>query len=94
MFGRASHLKPPQGKDTAKGLLTLWQGSQSVAEMAVDFHTLTTESGWNNEALQGAFPNALSIVINETGLAVAQDGCLDSSSSTHRLQFCLLRPFE
>jgi hypothetical protein len=42
-------------KDAAKLLLFLRQDSHSVAEMAIEFSTLAAESGWNEEALQGAF---------------------------------------
>ena len=50
---------PVRGKDAAKRLLSLRQGSRSVATLAIEFRTLATESGWNDEALQGAFQNAL-----------------------------------
>ena len=56
---------PVRGKDAAKRLLSLHQGSRSVAEMAIEFRTLAAESGWNNEALHGAFQNALSETIKD-----------------------------
>ena len=56
---------PVQGKDAAKRLLSLRQGSRSVAEMAIEFRTLAAESGWNDEALHGVFQNALSEVIKD-----------------------------
>lgn len=49
---------PIQGKEAAKCLLMLCQGSWSVAEYAVAFRTLVAESGWNGKALQG-FHNKL-----------------------------------
>ncbi|XP_038844002.1 uncharacterized protein LOC120043485 [Salvelinus namaycush] len=40
-------------------------GSPSVAEMACEFRTLAAESGWNDEALQGAFRNALTETLKD-----------------------------
>ncbi len=40
-------------------LLQLTQGARSVAEMAIEFRTLAAESGWNTQALQAAFHQAL-----------------------------------
>lgn len=37
----------------------------SVAEMACEFRTLAAESGWNEEALQGAFRNVLTETIKD-----------------------------
>ena len=54
---------PVCGKDAAKRLLSLRQGSQSVAVMACEF--LAAESGWNDEALQGAFRNALTETLKD-----------------------------
>ena len=56
---------PVRGKDAAKRLLSLHQGSRSVAEMAIEFRTLAAESGWNEEALHGVFQNALSAAIKD-----------------------------
>ncbi|CAB1314011.1 unnamed protein product [Coregonus sp. 'balchen'] len=56
---------PVCGKDAAKRLLSLRQGPHSVAEMAFEFHTLAAESGWNEEALQGAFRNALTETLKD-----------------------------
>lgn len=50
---------PARGQDAARHLLSLRQGSHSVAEMAIDLQTLAAVSEWNNEALQEAFQNAL-----------------------------------
>ena len=50
---------PVRGKEATRRLMSLHQGSRSVAEFAVEFRTLAAESGWNNEALQGAFQRAL-----------------------------------
>ncbi|KAK0131553.1 Retrotransposon-like protein 1 [Merluccius polli] len=51
---------PVQGREASQRLLQLRQGSRSVASFAVEFRTLAAESGWNEEALQGVFQNALS----------------------------------
>ena len=51
---------PVRGKEASHSLLQLRQGSRSVASFAVEFRTLAAESGWNEEALQGVFQNALS----------------------------------
>lgn len=50
---------PVRDKDAAKHLLPLRQGSRSVAEFTIEFRTFAAESGWNDEALQGAFQNSL-----------------------------------
>lgn len=50
---------PVCGREAASRLLQLTQGSQSVAELAVEFRTLAMESGWNQEALTVAFTRAL-----------------------------------
>lgn len=49
-----------KGKDVAKRLLALRQGSSSVADYAVNFRILATESGWDKLALQGIFAQGLS----------------------------------
>ena len=51
---------PVRGRETSQHVLRLRQGSLSVASFAVEFSTLAAESGWNEEALQGVFLNALS----------------------------------
>ena len=51
---------PVRGREASQRLLRLRQGSRSVASFAVEFRTLTAESGWNEEALQGVFLSALS----------------------------------
>ncbi|KAK7925711.1 hypothetical protein WMY93_008021 [Mugilogobius chulae] len=56
---------PVSGKEAAKRLFSLRQGSRSVAEFAIEFRTLAAESGWNDEALHGAFLNALSDTLKD-----------------------------
>lgn len=48
---------PVQGKEAAKRLMALRQGSHSVAEYSVDFKTLAAEAGWDESALQSVFTN-------------------------------------
>eukprot|EP00064_Thunnus_orientalis_P006660 superscaffoldBa00000703_g6678 len=48
-----------RGKDAAKRLLSLRQGSHSIAEFAIEFRTLVTESRWNDKALRGVFQDSL-----------------------------------
>ena len=51
---------PVRGREASQRLLSLRQGSMSVAEYAVDFRILAAESGWNDPALQGMFFYGLS----------------------------------
>ncbi|XP_055015782.1 uncharacterized protein LOC129410863 [Boleophthalmus pectinirostris] len=51
---------PLKGKEAAKRLLSLSQGSSSVAQYAIDFRILAVESGWDDTALQGVFMRGLS----------------------------------
>ena len=46
---------PVSGRDATKRLLSLRQGSRSVAEYSVEFRTLAAEAEWNDTALQGVF---------------------------------------
>jgi len=46
-------------ESASKKLWSLKQGSRSVADFAIDFRTLATESGWNEPALKGAFLHSL-----------------------------------
>ncbi|KAJ0055221.1 hypothetical protein NL108_012724 [Boleophthalmus pectinirostris] len=51
---------PVKGKEAAKRLLALNQGSSSVAQYAIDFRILAHESGWDDIALQSVFLKGLS----------------------------------
>ncbi len=46
---------PVRGKDAARCLLHIRQGTRSVAEYSVEFRTLDADSGWNDCSLQGFF---------------------------------------
>ncbi len=50
---------PGGGVGNDQRLLQLTQGARSVAEMAIEFCILAAESGWNTQALQAAFHQAL-----------------------------------
>ncbi|KAF7640741.1 hypothetical protein LDENG_00018150 [Lucifuga dentata] len=69
---------PVQGKFAAKRLLSLCQGSRSVAEYSIDFRVLAAESGWNEEALQGAYLQGLSEQIKDELAARDETDSLDS----------------
>lgn len=51
---------PNHSGNASTRLLTLRQGSRSVAEYSVDFWTLAADSGWNDTALEGVFLQGLS----------------------------------
>lgn len=51
---------PVGGREAASWLFQLHQGSSSVSEYAVHFHTLAAESNWNAKALIAAFQHGLS----------------------------------
>lgn len=44
-----------QTREAASQLLTLKQGSRSVADYSIEFRVLAAGSGWNNSALRGVF---------------------------------------
>ncbi|KAJ8012627.1 hypothetical protein DPEC_G00044840 [Dallia pectoralis] len=50
---------PVRGSVAANHLLTVRQGSRSMEDFAVEFRITAAETGWNDEALQGAFKNGL-----------------------------------
>jgi len=56
---------PVRGRDAAKRLQLLRQGSRSVAEMAIEFRTLAIRSGWNDEALQSSFQQSINDAIKD-----------------------------
>ncbi len=49
---------PGGGVGNYQRLLQLTQGACIEAEMAIEFHTLAAESGWNEQALQAVFHQA------------------------------------
>ena len=46
-------------REASRGLLSLKQGSRSVSEFIIEFHLLTAESPWNEEALMDVFITGL-----------------------------------
>ena len=73
---------PVKGREASKKLLTLSQGSRSVAEYSVDFRTLAAEAGWDDAALQTVFINGLSEQLKDE-LALKEDSNdIDSLVST------------
>lgn len=51
---------PVQGREAEKRLLSLHQGSSSVASYSIDFRILAAECGWDTRALQAVFVKGLS----------------------------------
>lgn len=68
---------PLRGKEAAKRLLTLHQGARPVAEYAIDFRILATESGWDDTALQDVFIRGLSDNVKDELAARDETRCLD-----------------
>ena len=56
---------PVRGRDASRRLLSLRQGSRSVAEFSVEFRTVAADSGWNNESLQDVFLQGLNEAIKD-----------------------------
>lgn len=52
------------GKVTSQ-ILTLLQGSSSVAYFSIRLHILMARSGWNNAALQGVFIQGLAVELKD-----------------------------
>lgn len=56
---------PARSASAAKLLLSIQQGSRTVAEYAIEFRTLAAEVGWNNEALVAVFSHGLSDALKD-----------------------------
>ena len=56
---------PVEGGDAAKRLMSLRQGSRSVAEFSVEFRTVAVNSGWNDQSLRGLFLSSLNESIKD-----------------------------
>ncbi|XP_013856474.1 uncharacterized protein LOC106512393 [Austrofundulus limnaeus] len=52
-------------REASRGLLSIKQGNRRVTEYIIDFHTLSVDSWWNDEALQDAFMQGLSDEIKD-----------------------------
>ncbi|CAJ0928676.1 unnamed protein product, partial [Ranitomeya imitator] len=57
--------EPGRLVSTTESLFNLYQGTLSVAQYAIRFQTLSSDLGWNNEALVGAFWRGLSSRIKD-----------------------------
>lgn len=75
---------PIQGKEATSQLLTLCQGSQSVATHTIEFRILAAESGWNKIALLGVIIHGLSEEIKDK--LAARD---EMDSLKDLISFCL-----
>lgn len=51
---------PVRGREATRRLLTLTQGSQSVANYSIEFRILARECGWDESALMGIYQKGLS----------------------------------
>lgn len=56
---------PVRGRETAKRLMSIRQGNQSVAEFSVEFRTLAADSGWNSAALMDHFLHCLTDTLKD-----------------------------
>ena len=56
---------PVEGWDAAKRLMSLRQGSHSVAEFSVEFRTVAVNSSWNDQSLRGLFLSSLNESIKD-----------------------------
>ena len=68
---------PVQGQDAARRLLSLRQGSRSVAEYSIEFRTLVAESGWNEAASQAVFVQGLTEQLKDELVSHPEPGTLD-----------------
>ncbi len=56
---------PVSGREAARSLLDLHQGHQVVADYAIEFRTLTSESKWDSETLVSTFYCGLSEYVKD-----------------------------
>ena len=67
-----------RGREAARALMDLRQGNRRVSAYAVEFRTLATESGWNEEALFDAFKRRLAESIRDHLTALELPNDVDS----------------
>ena len=67
-----------QTREAASQLLSLRQGSRSVADYSIDFRVLAASSGWNDFALRGAFFKGLSEQLKDELAVRDETATLDS----------------
>lgn len=54
------------GREAARALMKLRQGRKRVADYAIEFRTLSADSGWNASALADAFIRGLSSSVKDS----------------------------
>ena len=67
-----------RGREAARALMDLRQGNRRVSTYAMEFRTLATESGWNEEALFDAFMRGLAESIRDHLTALELPNDVDS----------------
>lgn len=77
---------PRQGQEAAKRLLSLVQGSRSVADFSIDFRIAASESGWGELELKGVFLRGLSSELKDE---LASRDEPDSLESLISLAICI-----
>ena len=70
------------GREAARGLLNLTQGTRRVVDYSIDFQTIAAGSEWNASALRDAFHNGLSDVIKDELAARDPPADLDALIAT------------
>ena len=70
------------GREAARGLLNLTQGTRRVVDYSIDFRTIAAGSEWNASALRDAFHNGLSDVIKDELAARDPPADLDALIAT------------
>ncbi|KAG1968686.1 retrotransposon-derived protein PEG10 [Pimephales promelas] len=70
---------PTSGGEVDHRLLQISQGTRSVAEFAIEFRTLASESGWDQRALKATFHRALSSELAFRDPAPDLESLIDSS---------------
>lgn len=82
---------PVRGKEAAKSLMSLRQGTRSVADYSVEFRTLAAESRFNEEALQEVFVDGLSESLKDVLASRDEPNSLDALVSLAIRIDCRLR---
>ncbi|XP_057683966.1 retrotransposon-derived protein PEG10 [Corythoichthys intestinalis] len=69
---------PVRGREAAKRIMSVRQGSRSVAEFSIEFRTLAAESRFNDAALQEIFTGALNESLKDELATRDEPDSLDS----------------
>ena len=70
--------RTPSGREAARSLMGLFQGKRRVWDYAIQFHTLTTDSGWKSSSLFDAFLHGLAEPIKDQLISLKLPSDLDS----------------